>query len=199
MVRRSGKISVNTAWIFCEGKTEYNYFVQFRAKERIRGLQIKPIVCEDKNIVGLVNYSIDYQKHHARDFLKGDSIFYVFDRDANTNEDLRQAEEIIRDANQQLILSNPCFEYWILSHFEHYFEPIEPKPLERRLRRFLNSYEKNDPNIYNKTKERIGTAMEHSKKVCQIHLDNRVKILSEESNPSTMIFQLVEIINKYKT
>jgi hypothetical protein len=198
MVRRSVKLSVNTAWIFCEGKTEYNYFVQFRAKERIRGLQVKPVVCEDKNVVGLVNYSIDYQKHHAKDFLKGDSIFCVFDRDANTNEDFKKAKEIARNYNRQLILSNPCFEYWILSHFERYFEPIEPKTLELRLRRSLNSYEKNDPDIYNKTRERIETAIEYSKKACKMHLENRVKILSKESNPSTMVFQLIEKINKYR-
>lgn len=195
MTRKSGKKSVNSAWIFCEGKTEYNYFLQYRAVERIQGLQIKPKISEDKNIVGLIEYSMDFRKHHHRDFLKGDLIFYVFDMDANTNEDFIKAKGLVNDPNLQFILSNPCFEVWILSHFEFHRERLYPELLKAKLLRHLGSYKKNDPNIYQNTKEKINIAIGNSKRIYQIQIDKN-GILCEESNPSTMMFQLIEIIRE---
>lgn len=197
MARKSGNKSINSAWIFCEGKTEYNYFAQLKAVERISGLQIRPIICEDKNIVKLLEYSVNYRKHHAKDFIKGDSIFYVFDRDSNTNKDFEQAEKIVKNSSQ-LIISNPCFEYWILCHFELYYEPMQPQLLKLKLRKHLGSYKKNNPNIYNDTKDKIETAKDYSKKIYQIYVDKNEKILREESNPATMIFGLIELIQQYK-
>jgi hypothetical protein len=197
MTRKAGNKSVNSLWIFCEGKTERNYFAQLKAVERIRGLQIRPVTCEDKNIVGLVNYSIKYIEHN-RDFLEGDSVVYVFDRDRNTNEDFKKAKENVNDPDLQLILSNPCFEFWILSHFEFYYEPMQPELLKVKLRKYMGLYKKSDPNIYNNTKEKIETAIKNSKKVHKVHINKKVEILCEESNPSTMIFQLIELIKQYK-
>lgn len=197
MTRKAGNKSVNSLWIFCEGDTERNYFAQLKAVERIRGLQIRPVTCEDKNIVGLVNYSIKYLQHN-RDFLEGDSIVYVFDRDKNTNEDFKKAKEIVNDPNLQLILSNPCFEFWILSHFELYTEPMQPKLLKAKLRKHMGLYKKSDPNIYNNTKEKLETAIKNSKKIHQMYLKKKIEMLCEESNPSTMVFQLIELIEQYK-
>jgi len=141
MTRKEGNKSVYSLWIFCEGKTERNYFAQLRAVDRIQGLQIRPVISEDKNIVGLVNYSIKYLEHN-RDFLEGDSVVYVFDRDKNTNEDFKKAKEKLNDPNLQLILSNPCFEFWILSHFELYCKPMQPELLKVKLRKYMELYKK---------------------------------------------------------
>ncbi|MGB9927149.1 MAG: RloB family protein [Methanosarcina sp.] len=197
MARKPGNKSINSAWIFCEGKTEYNYFAQLKAVERISGLQLRPIICEDKNIVKLLEYSINYQKHHAKDFIKGDSIFYVFDRDANTNDDFKQAEKIVNNLSQ-LIISNPCFEYWILCHFELYYEPVNPQLLKLKLRKHMGTYKKNNPNIYNDTKNKIETAKKHSRKIHQMHINKNDKILRTESNPFTLIFQLIELTQQYR-
>lgn len=196
MTRKPGNKSVSSLWIFCEGKTEYNYFAQLKAVERIKGLQIRPVISQDKSVIDLVNYSINYLEHN-RDFLKGDSVVYVFDRDKNKNEDFNKVKKIVSDPDLQLILSNPCFEFWILSHFELYYERIESKMLKIKLRKYMGSYKKNDRNIYNNTKEKIQNAIEHSKKIHKIHM-NRNGILCEESNPCTMIFRLIEIIRQYK-
>ena len=44
MTRKEGNKSVYSLWIFCEGKTERNYFAQLRAVDRIQGLQIRPVI-----------------------------------------------------------------------------------------------------------------------------------------------------------
>ena len=213
MVRQEGKKSINTAWIFCEGETERKYFLQYRAVERIRGLQIRPIVSENKDIVGLVNDSIDYEKNHSRDFFEGDLIFCVVDRDLNSNEDFDGARNLANESNRYIVLSNPCFEYWILSHFEHYFEPIEHELLKRKLNKYLKNYKKNDPDIYNKTKEKIDNAIKNSKKTYKMYVTDELKIpikedypvtfnkkeiLNRKSNPITLVFKLIEILAKYK-
>lgn len=197
MTRKPGNKSISSLWIFCEGETERNYFAQLKAVERIKGMQIRPVICEDKNIVGIVKYSINHLKHN-RYFLKGDSVVYVFDRDKNTNEDFEEAKKMVKNPNIQLILSNPCFEFWILLHFELYYEPVYPQLLKVKLQKHMGSYKKNDPNIYNNTKDKIETAKEYSKKVYQMHIDENRQILCEESNPSTMLFQLIELIQQYK-
>jgi hypothetical protein len=197
MTKKSGHKSLNSAWVFCEGKTEYNYFLQFRAIERIRGLQIEPIICEDKNIVGLIEYTRDYIKHHKRDFLKGDLIFYVFDRDRNTNEDFKKAKDNVEHPDIQLILSNPCFEFWIISHYELIYDPVYTELLKKKLLKHLGSYKKNDRDIYKNTREYIETAIDNSKKIYQRQI-NKKGILCEESNPSTMMFQLIETLKQYK-
>lgn len=203
MARRSGNKSINSLWIFCEGETERNYFTQLKTMERIRRLR-KPIVCEDKKVVGLIEYSNGYIKHHKKDFFKGDKIVYVFDRDDNTNKEFDQAKNLIDDLklisfNPEFILSNPCFEFWILSHFELCSERLYSGLLKRRLLKHLESYKKNDPNIYNNTKGDINTAIENSKKIYQMHINKGViNLLCEESNPSTVVFQLIELIEQYK-
>jgi len=131
MARESKNIPINSLWIFCEGETERNYFNQLKAEERIRGLKIRPKLAEDKKIKDMVDYSIKHLEHN-RDYLEGDIVVYVFDRDENTNEDFKlvKAMDFITDPKLQLILSNPCFEFWILSHFELYTQSIEPKKLK---------------------------------------------------------------------
>lgn len=197
MARKPKHKSLNSAWIFCEGETEFNYFAQFGAEERIKGLQIRPKKSEDKNIVGLIEYSFNYLRHHKKDFLKGDLIFYVFDRDRNTNEDFKKAKEIVEHPDTQLILSNPCFEFWIVSHYELLYDPMYSELLKKKLLKHLGSYKKSDKDIYNSTREYIENAIVNSKKVYQKHLKNK-GILCEESNPLTMMFQLIEILRRYK-
>jgi RloB-like protein len=200
MTRKPGHKPINSAWIFCEGTTEYNYFTQYGAEERIKGLQIKAKISENKNVIGLIDYSFNYLKHHGRDFLKGDLIFFVFDRDKNTNDDLKNAKKnkkIENNPDQQLIFSNPCFEIWILFHYELYTQPINKEKLKTKLITHMGSYNKNNVNIYNDTKKYIETAKENSKHLYNIQIKKNI-ILCEESNPSTMIFQLIEIIEQYK-
>lgn len=198
MARKEGNKSVNSLWIFCEGDTECNYFTQLRAVDRIRGLQIRPVKSADKRITDIVSYSMKYLDHNPY-YLQGDIIVYVFDRDKNTNADFNAVKEDVNITNPslQLILSNPCFELWILLHFESYSEAIQPQKLKLKLRKHMGAYNKNDKNIYYKTKDNIDAARKHSKKLYQTHM-NKNGILCEESNPSTMMFQLIEMIEQYK-
>ncbi|WP_440953913.1 RloB family protein [Methanosarcina sp. Mfa9] len=198
MVRKKGKKPIKTAWIFCEGeKTESYYFSKLRAEERLERLRIKVHSSENKDPVGLVNYSVEFKKHR-KDYLSGDLIFCVFDRDLNSNAALANAKNIAEENGLFLIFSNPCFEYWILSHFEYYPQAIEKDLLKRKLDLSLGEYRKNDSELYTKIRGRLDDAVSNSKKVREKHLEYGVEILSRESNPLTLVFDLIEKVNDFK-
>lgn len=198
MVRKEGKRSISTMWIFCEGeKTEIHYFKHLRSDLRIRKLQIKVNSSDNKNALGVVNYALNYL-NRKRDYLPGDIIACVFDRDQNSPEDIERAKKLASKKGIEIIFSNPCFEFWILSHFECYKRPLEKDMLKRKLISSLGQYNKNDPLLYEKTKERISDAIKFSKDIISMHDNNGVEIISRDSNPSTLVHQLIEQIYDFE-
>lgn len=198
MVRKEGTRSISTMWIFCEGeKTEVYYFKHLRSDLRIRKLQIKVNSSDNKNALGVVNYALNYL-NRKRDYLPGDIIACVFDRDQNSPEDIERAKKLASKKGIEIIFSNPCFEFWILSHFECYKRPLEKDMLKRKLIPSLGQYNKNDPLLYEKTKERISDAIKFSKDIISMHDNNGVEIISRDSNPSTLVHQLIEQIYDFE-
>ena len=200
MARKRGKRPTNTLWIFCEGeKTEINYFNKLKVNERISRINIK-VQSSDKvtDAVGVVKYAISFLKNKKRDFERDDLIYCVFDRDSNTNQHLEQALKLAKSNNLQIVFSNPCFEYWILCHFEYFIASCNPEDMIRKLKEKLGNYKKNDLDIYKKTKDKIEIAITHAKKVKNKHEKEGIKIISRESNPSTYVFELIEKIGELK-
>lgn len=200
MVRKTGKNPTNTLWIFCEGeKTEFNYFNKLKVAERISRMNIK-VNSSDKvtDAIGVVNYAISFLLKNKTDFQKEDLIYCVFDRDSNTEQNLQKAEKIARENGIQITFSNPCFEYWLLCHFEYFQTTCEPNDLNNKLKIKLGDYKKNDSEIYNKTKDNILTAIKNSKKIKEKHLIDQIKIISRKSNPSTQVFEIIEKIQELK-
>lgn len=198
MVRKEGIKSISTMWIFCEGeKTEIHYFKHLRSDLRIQKLQIKVNSSDNKNALGVVNYALKFLER-KRDYVPGDIIACVFDRDQNSSEELKLAQKLASHKGIDIIFSNPCFEFWILSHFECYKRPLEKDMLKRRLISSLGQYSKNDPLLYDKTKEHIGDAIKFSKDIISMHENDGVEIISRDSNPSTLVHQLIEQIHNFE-
>ena len=197
MVRKRGNKSISKMWIFCEGeKTEIHYFKQLRSDLRIRKLQIEVNSPDDKNALGIIKYSLIFLEH-SRDYVPGDIIVCVFDRDQNSTEELERAKKLASNEGIEIIFSNPCFEFWILSHFECYKGQLNKEILKRKLKSSLGEYNKNDNQLYDKTKERISDAIKFSKEVISMHENNGVEIISRDSNPSTLVHQLIEQIRDF--
>ncbi|MCK5643726.1 MAG: hypothetical protein KAJ19_23195, partial [Gammaproteobacteria bacterium] len=79
-------------------------------------------------------------------------------------------------------------------HFECYKRPLEKEVLKSKLTSSLGKYNKNDPLLYEKTKEHISDAIKFSKEVISMHVNDGVEIISRDSNPSTLVHQLIEQI-----
>ena len=184
-------------WIFCEGeKTEFNYFNHLKSDIRSQKLKIKINFSEDKNAIGVVKYASNFLCH-SRDYVLGDIIVCVFDRDQNSSKELESAKKLASQKGIEIIFSNPCFEFWIISHFECYKNPLDKNVLKRKLNLFLSQYSKNDPFLYEKTKEHISDAIKYSKNIISMHENDDVEIISRDSNPSTLVHQLIEQIRDF--
>jgi len=117
---RRRRETVPVLYISTEGTTEANYFNML--KKRGMGFEMQVFESKRKNATAVVEFCIDrmMQTHDPGDNDKG---IAVFDIDENTAEDIENAINIAQENGILIAISNPCFETWLLSHFQKI--PIE--------------------------------------------------------------------------
>lgn len=144
--------------IVCEGeKTEPNYIGEIRSELRLAtaNVQIWPSALGTRPIQ-VVEYAEELFRNGER--AKGiepgafDRVIAVFDRDDHDtyHQALGKAEsldgKLKNDAGDripfQAIASVPCFELWLLLHFEDVHAPIHRNEVYQRLKVHLPEYEK---------------------------------------------------------
>lgn len=71
-----------------------------------------------------------------------DEAWLVVDRDQWPEPHIRQLQDWTReDSARHLAVSNPCFEYWLLLHFEDY-DVKDSRACKARLQRHIPNYDK---------------------------------------------------------
>lgn len=183
-------------YIICEGKeTEVLYFKHFRTRNCL--VDIVPMTSKYtaaehlvKNAKGLLSHADYFPKD-------GDQLWCVFDRDDNTNAQLKVAGEYADKNGYKIVYSNPSFEYWYLLHFvKHngYLKDsnavIEQVKKKERLEKYEKSTDVFDTLLPHQT-EAIQRAKE---RVEQLEKD-KIVVLSSDSNPVTTVYELVEYLN----
>lgn len=99
--------------IVCEGeKTEKNYFETLKKQLNLTNANI--IIDPDSNPSpsSVVKYAKQKLEQNPNEY---DEIYCVFDRDRH--KDFNRALNIAKNTMIQTIISDPCFEFWILLHF----------------------------------------------------------------------------------
>jgi RloB-like protein len=178
--------------IVCEGeKTEVQYFSDLRDD-----LKIPP-----QNVCGHHNGSAPssvlkhakklYQESHkSRDAY--DRVFCVFDKDAHPSfqDTVNQLTAPSLKKSFASITTVPCFEYWLLLHFDETDQPFDAAgknsvgdQAEAALRKHLPEYEKNTA-VYALVRERTDRAIKHAQGF-------QKKAQKAHENPSTMVHELV--------
>ena len=127
-----------------------------------------------------------------------DKVFCVFDKDKHAH--YASALSFIKD-KEGLIATNsvPCFEYWLILHFENTSKPFYSNPSKSAgdeavtyLKKYIKKYEKGDNDIYKKTKKYMSIALKRAKVI-----NKQAKEVNND-NPSTYITELVDKLNKLK-
>jgi len=191
--RRVGKKKpYDRVLIVCEGeKTEPRYFDDLRAELRLASANI--VVTGDSNSdpLSVVNYGLNL----FHDDGEYDRVIFVIDRDTHSTSNYDQARRLVirakkRDIQAYLIVSHPCFEYWILLHFEDsargYTDPNSPcRQVISDVCEHLPQYGKDMTGLYGKTKPNLDDAIKRSKRRWQHAKSTRSK------NPSTRVHELV--------
>ncbi|MDP3478791.1 MAG: RloB family protein [Desulfoprunum sp.] len=186
--------------IVCEGeKTEPNYF-----RAMIADLQLNTAnIVIAKNTGGssprtIVDFALEEYKKEK----EYDRVYCVFDKDRHTTYD-DALDRIMRSQPGKghsilAITSIPCFEFWILLHFEYTTKQFDIGTgsicanVIADLKAYMPRYSKGDEDIYQATKDQLETAITNSKKVVR-HCET-----GGTDMPSTKVHELVEYLKNLK-
>jgi hypothetical protein len=135
--------------IVTEGEvTEPVYFHDLRQRVRTQ-LDIR-VIGAGASPVTVVAEAVRIKKQDAQDakrqrdaFIPYDEFWCVFDVDHH--QDLKNAVNRARANKIGVALSNPCFELWILLHYQDQRTHIEGTNLKRLCREHIPGYEKTPP------------------------------------------------------
>lgn len=163
--------------VICEGETEENYInlmkkwykFPVRIVSRIEGTKITQALV-DKHERGL--------KISAKD--KVDT-FLMYDMDVPA------INEKLMVCKAELLLSNPCFEIWLLLHAREQKSALSSEAVLRELKKSASVWNSYSKSVYTDTQ----------KTFLREHLNDavdRAKALKDFQNPSSRIYRLLEIL-----
>lgn len=202
--KKSSRAVYERVLIVSEGsKTEPMYFAEIRAAKRLNTMNVaiypSALGTEPSQVVAYAQHLFENgdsnKKISRRSF---DKIFAVFDRDDHRTyfDALAQARSLDKKLKNDLgelvdfraIVSIPCFEMWLLLHFEDIAAPLHRDEALERLRNHINDYEKGAGGSFEITSNRLEIAC------------NRAELLAENQNeygppaPFTNIHTLVSML-----
>lgn len=177
--------------VVCEGeKTEPGYLESLRITEKIRLVQIDIVEAAGvpKTIVELaVKKKREAEKRARRErdrSLSYDEVWCIFDRDEHPNvpEALQQA----RDNGIHVALSNPCFELWVLLHFQEQTAWIHRHAAQGRCSGHIPGYDKKV--TYEELRGQYPDAVRRAKALDAQQERNH----QPGENPTTWVYKLTE-------
>ncbi|MEW9552131.1 RloB family protein [Nonomuraea sp. NPDC050783] len=184
--------------IVCEGEvTEIEYFAGIR--DHFRSL---PVEIRDCKLIGLgrdpaaiVGYAVrerDRKNREARSqrdaAIAYDEVWCVVDVD--DHKTLDQALTTAHRERVDLVVSTPCFELWILYHFEEYAAACDQERVRRRLGRHIKDYDKHLGRDFPFSRHEL--ARERAERMDPDHYEPNRK----GRNPSTNVWLVVDAIRR---
>lgn len=171
----------DTIVIVCEGcQTEPKYFGALRKKHRLSNVTVKIV----KGSGGAQTAVVEKAKK-LNNALRYDQTWCVFDCEGI--EQRPQFDRAISSAKKEhfdVAVSNPCFEYWLLLHFEFSDAPCsECNDALRKLKRHVPEYTKSMD--FDAFIEQIDQAVENARKI---------ENCKNYPNPCTTVHTLVESV-----
>lgn len=173
----------NRILIVSEGsKTEPNYFTEIRASYRLHTANVQVHPCDIGTApLQVVKYARElFEKGNRQKQILPkafEKIFAVFDRDDHQtyfdaltlvdslNGKLRNDERL--SVEFQAIASVPCFELWLLLHYEDILAPIHRDEVMRRLKTHIRDYEKGTKGVFETTRQLLDIATQRAEALKQ--------------------------------
>lgn len=204
--KKARRASYDRVLIVTEGlKTEPNYFNEIRVANRIHtaNVQVEPSAFGTEPIQ-IVEYAETL-------FLNGDEskniqqrafeeVYVVFDRDDHHtyHNALNKIEALhgkFKNDNQQkvsfkAIASVPCFELWLLLHFEDIQAAMHRDQVYDRLKSYIPNYQKGDEGYYALTLPHIELAKARAESLSD--RNNRY----EGTQPYTNVYELIHKLSQ---
>ncbi|MDJ0800270.1 MAG: RloB family protein [Calothrix sp. MO_167.B12] len=194
--KRTGKILL----IVVEGeKTEYNYFRALIKDLNLTATKVEIVRGSGGDPSVLVSKAYDLIKKNKKDHKtkrkpKYDMAYCVFDKDGKEEKFREACQRVEEIQNCKAIISIPCFELWFLLHYcyttspfqscSELIERLESEKIKAGTLKKRDSYDKNDPNLYEVLKPKTYDAIANSKRLAEQN--------DGCGNPSTNVHELVE-------
>lgn len=190
-------------YIFCEGKTEKEYFSYWKSHCREITLQIDQKDSQSRPKL-IFDRADKKRKSLSKAEKENSEIWVVFDRDDHPN--WKKAIQSSYQSGFGLALSNPCFELWGILHLTFQSGVLEREKAQRKLHQLMPKYHHNGKPYFdmkvlkqqNKGFQPISLARERA-----LSLQGKIfrnKDLSSQDeyfdNPSTTIWMLLERLEK---
>lgn len=175
----------------CEGSiTEPAYFNALKSKLRLRAFQINVISPSESEPIAVVERAITKKKEMAKQGVPYEKVWCVVDVEIPPHKTLNEAWEKARKTDGlELILTNPCIEYWFLLHFKKHTAPFgNNADVMDALKAVHRSYKKSHIGVDVLYQYRA-TAIKHSKEVLE---EKKCGEYLRDCNPSTHVHKIVE-------
>lgn len=187
--------------------TEPNYFEDLFNDHKKKGLiamtsyVFVPHEHTDPN--GVLNDLLNFKKDgfSSKNY---DHRWIVIDRDkeggnggGHTAENFNNA--IVRAGvnKVKVAYSNPCFEIWLLLHFNYRDTAIHRDELYQKLKNIIG-YQKNSQITYENLKDNLDNAIRNAKKLKLSYETGGRAVRPESDNPVTTVFELIECLRNPK-
>ncbi len=140
-------------------KTEPDYFALFNSKTTT--VDVKILKGKHRTAPAQV-FARAEQFEINEGIRKGDEIWLVIDTDNWNHQQLNEVLQACRQQDYSLTVSNPCFEYWLLLHFENGRGVTSAGNCVTRLKRYLPDFDKGHVETH-KLKSRIFEAIDRAR------------------------------------
>ena len=193
--KRKGRQREKVPCIFLivEGESERIYFRKFTK----RNCRVEVFVGDNGNPEKLVKKAEDLLTSGRIDLDEKDELWCVFDRDDNSQECINRAKDRAGKNGFRIVFSNPCWEIWLLWHFEESFsyrESSQNLKQELKQNHIKNYHETGD--YFDLLKPHMEDAISRAKKAKQRYLTAGKGELTLEFNPSSSVFELLDEIKR---
>lgn len=172
-------------------KTERKYFSHYQVRECNYKLVIKDSGATD--VMGMARRATNLYKEYQMDAALGDRAFCLIDMDLR--EDKYNAYLKARQTyhNITLIVSNPCFEVWLLYHFtENPRAESSSQAVKEQMKKYIPEYnESMDVYAQYDLKEKYMVAINRSEKKNALYEEKRTLV---DRNPYTEVQKLICIL-----
>lgn len=188
--------------IVCEGeKTEPLYFKDLRNYYKLSSANIEVTGDCGSAPISVYEYAIERYREEERTGDPFDKVYCVFDKDQHDSYQAVMERIGSTEPADVFIAINsvPCFEYWLILHFNYTTKPYHPlqgnsvgHQVLNDLRQLMPDYQKGQQNVFSRLVEGLEFAKENSKRALIAAHD------SHTDNPSTKAHDLVEFLQNIK-
>ncbi len=142
--RNAGSSKPNVVWLACEGEVvEPRYLDGVKYYYRTRGVNLEIVPRDNSSPKAVLGAILKTKK--SRDSNSDDLFWIIIDRDKWPNRTLSEVARQCRSSGIGMALSNPCFEFWQLLHYQDPQEEyINCKPLKALVNKLRVEKDKND-------------------------------------------------------